>query len=201
MAGLEDIIFQLAELRRIVGQTHRAGTVSEVKGDMIRVLMGKGMDGSDVLSPWLHTNNHRGGSTERRFYKKGQNVMVHMPNGDPRQAMVLPYAPNDTFKAPDIADDSKPEEETYQLGDLRVRKSATGYDIMMDKEGATKIRLNKDGGFTGKVGNFRVASHSQGTKLKYIDGDNKHYIVITKDGIFCSGPITVGPDLVPDDNN
>jgi hypothetical protein len=184
----------------------RPATVHEVKGDKMRMSIGKDKDGQDILGPWLHTTNHRGGARERRFYKKGQSLMMICPNGDLSQASILPYAPNKDFKSPDHANDTGQDEETFQLDDLRVKKTKKGYAIWLQepqqqqqqqgqddphKEGTPQkrqkqdpkpdaiIQLSKDGGFTGKVGDVRVAANKDGGKVKA----GKNFSTVTKEKI------------------
>lgn len=108
---------RIARLNNRMASTSHQGVIKEVKGDKIRVVMGKGPNGEEVLSPWLDTSNHRGGARERRFYEVGQNVTVDNPNGDwGDNATVSADAPNEKFKAPNHADDHK-KGETYQLGE------------------------------------------------------------------------------------
>lgn len=120
------------------------GPVKEVKGDKIRVILGKDSEGKEILSPWIHTSQMRGGSRERRFYKEGQNVRLFSPTGDIRQAMLTPYAPNEKFKAPDHANDSGQDEEAYQFKNLRMRQKGDTYEIWLDEKDGEE--QNQQGG-------------------------------------------------------
>ena len=132
VSGMQKLIFTVAEHNRQLGFANRQGTVHEVKGDKMRVKLGEMADGKPFLSPWLHTADQRGGARERRFYKVGQNVMMSAPGADLRQAEVQAYAENDKYKAPDHANESGQDEETYQLEDLRVKKTKDGYDLWLE---------------------------------------------------------------------
>jgi hypothetical protein len=55
------------------------------------------------------------------------------PSGDPRQAVLMPWAPNKNYKAPDHANKSGQDEEVYQMEDLRVSKGKDGYDIWLEE--------------------------------------------------------------------
>src|SRR4051812_19565560 len=109
------LVHELSELKRQMAGTFQVGTVHEVDGDKLRMVIGKDKDGKEVLSPWLNTSNHRGGATEQRFYKKGQTLGMVCPGGDVAQGMIAPYAPNKNFKRPEHADSSGQGEESYQL--------------------------------------------------------------------------------------
>jgi hypothetical protein len=116
----QEILFELADLRRRVGNSLRMGTVHEVKGDKIRVNWGQNPEGKPVLSPWISTHGHNGGARERRFFKKGQNVMIGSVDADYAKAFIISHGPNKNHKAPDHANKSGLDEETLQLGHLRI---------------------------------------------------------------------------------
>jgi hypothetical protein len=208
--GIDKLLQQVAELRRQMGQMIVHGPVSEVKGDKVRVKTGKDAQGQDVLSPWLDTNNHRGGATERRFFKVGQNVSIFSPGGDMTQGIITPYAPNKDHKAPDHANESGTDEETYQFEDLRVKKVKDGYDVWMndDKETSsakTLFRLKKDGGFMARTikddEKYRVVVTDKGTKLHAQKGDQKQYFVVQYDKIITSSIAAIADDpLTPNDD-
>lgn len=128
------LLRQIAELRRQQSNMIMHGTVADVKGDHIRMVLGKDKDGQDVLGPWTHTGNHRGGAREQKFFKKGQNVSMLNPGGDPSQGILMPYAPNKDFKRPDHASSSGQDEETYQQGEHRTKKTGTGHDQWLEDE-------------------------------------------------------------------
>ena len=187
---------EMASLKRQLAELVQVGTVHEVAGDKMRMVIGVTKDGTDILSPWLNCSGMRGGARERRFYKKGQTLSVLCPGGDIAQGMIMPYAPNKDFKAPDHADDDKAEEETYQLDDLRKRDSGDGSETW---RGDTKSRLNKDGGITHRVGtDMRVAAHKKGAKIRA--GDD--FIVVQKNRIWFSKPPRIRPDdPIPNDDD
>lgn len=146
MAGeLSSLLARSADLQRRVAGAQRPGVVREVVGDMIRVEFARDPAGNPVLSPWLHTSDHRGGARERRFYCRGQNVSISTVNGQVDEAStVLADAPSEAFRAPDHADDAGPEAETYQLGELHVTKKGDLYEIFFG-QGATKFRVDREG--------------------------------------------------------
>src|SRR3982751_1249105 len=128
------LLQEVSSLKQRIDNMVTDGPVHEVKGDKMRVVIGKDKDGKDVLSPWIHTSDHRGGSRERRFYKKGQNVRLFSPSGDIRQAVLMPGSPNKAYPAPTHANESGQDEETYHFDNLRVRKTGKGYRIWLDEE-------------------------------------------------------------------
>lgn len=135
MSSFTDRVFQkLSLLEKQLAQMVTSGTVHEVKGDKLRMVIGKDQDGKDVFSPWLQTSDMRGGARSRSFFKKGQNLTLLNPTGDPQQGVILPFAPNKDFKAPDHANKSGQGEEVYQQGDLRTSKGKDGYDVWLEPE-------------------------------------------------------------------
>jgi hypothetical protein len=130
----QKLLRYVMEMRRQMGQMVRMGTVSEVKGDKVRMNMGKDGQGKDILSPWLPHASMYGGERSRPFYKKGQNVTMLMVNGDPLQSIILPFAPNQKNKAPSHANKSGQDESVWQMDDLRVKKTKDGYTIWRQPE-------------------------------------------------------------------
>lgn len=128
----QKLLMQVAELRRQLGSMVMMGSVHEVKGDRVRMNMGKDKDGKDVIGPWTHTGNQRGGAREGRFYKKGQNVTMLNPGGDPSQGILMPYGPNKDFKRPDHASSKGQDEETYQQEDFRKKRTKEGDDTWLE---------------------------------------------------------------------
>lgn len=206
------IIRQIADVRRRLGNMFIMGTVHEVKGDRVRMNMGQGREGSDNIGSWIDTTNHRGGARERQFFKKGQNVLMFSPNGDPSQAVLSPFAPNKSFKPPDHANKSGQDEETYQQGDLRVRKKGKGYEIWLEQGDTSaqggqsnnsgsgngvneKVFLQKDS-VTGRVGKNWFVAHKNGAKLQA----DKMYAVVTPDKLIVSKPWEVGKDPIQQDD-
>jgi len=219
------VIAQLSALRRQMADTFQVGTVHEVKGDKLRMVIGKDKKGKEVLSPWLNTSNHRGGATEARFYKKGQTLQLICPNGDMAMGSIAPYAPNKNFQRPEQANENSDGEESYQLENYRQKQSKDGNDMWLQDEekkqegqqgqqgggqqqqkkghsgGAKaklKSRMNKDGGITHRVGtDSRVAAHKDGAKLR----TKADWVVVTTKGqIIMSKPPIIQRDPIPNDD-
>lgn len=204
---LEKIIFEIANLRRQLSNMVRPATVHEVKGDKMRMVIGRDKNGKDVLGPWLHTSNAMfGGARERRFFKKGQTLSLLCANGDISQAVVLPGGPNKKYEAPDHANETGQDEETYMQGYLRSTKTADGQVVFLQKPEEKQdqqedtddhknetpkkrerkapkpdslYQLTKDGGFTARIGkDMRVAANKTGAKIK---AGNNVFVTVTKD--------------------
>lgn len=209
---------EISSLKRQMADTFQVGTVHEVKGTKLRMSIGKDSKGKDILSPWLNTNNMRGGATEQRFYKKGQTLSMICPNGDLTQGMITPYAPNKSFPTPEQADDSGQNEESYQLDNYRQKQTKDGVDMWLQdgekqqqqsggqqqKKGHTggskakvKTRLNGSGGITHRVGtDGRVAAHKMGAKIR----NQKDWVVVANGKIIMSQPPIIQRDPIPNDD-
>src|SRR5262249_43910832 len=152
------------------------------------------------------------GAREEQRFKEGQNVMLVSPGGDHRQALVLPHAENDAHGRPDHASD---DSETYQFETLRVTKKKDTYEIWLadsDSSGGngsggssgssgagtakSKVRINSDGGITGRVGEVRFAAHSSGAKIRANDA----FLVVVPGRVISSHPIQVDADPIPNDD-
>jgi hypothetical protein len=227
-AWYQRIIHELAEVKRKTAHMVRPGTIERVEKDKMIVNFGQGADGQPYLSPWLNNHNQRGGARERRFYKKGQNVHVVCPDGDPAKGFIAAFAPNEEHPAPDHADTAGAESETFQLDNLRVRKDKDTYDIWLTPQSsgggqqaagngagggqqqkdsslgegtksALKLRVHKDGGFTARIGtDCRVAAHKDGAKMRY----KEHWYVVQKSSphLIISEPPVISQDPIPNDD-
>lgn len=214
---IQRLIYEVADLKRRLGQMVRVGSVKEVKSgkgeQKLRMVLGKDKNGEEILSPWLHTADHRGGAREEARYKQGQNVMLIAPDGDWRQAQVFPYSENDKHLRPDHASD---DSETYQFDQLRVTKKKDHYEVWISNEKESdqqqsgegrreqsagtpkmKLRIHNDGGITGRVGEVRFAAHEKGAKLKH--GGNA--IFVDASGCWTTKAIEVKGDPIPDDDD
>jgi len=173
------LLQQIAVMRRQIGNMFQTGTVHEVKKDKLRMVIGKDKDGKEVLGPWLNTNNHRGGATEARFYKKGQTLSMFCPGGDVAQGMIAPFAPNKEFKRPEHADDSGQDEESYQLEDYRQKQTKEGVDFWLQEDDSNK----QQGGQSGGGGSGGGGGGSQQQKKGHTGGEKaKVKTRLNKDG-------------------
>jgi hypothetical protein len=206
----------------------QVGTVKEVKGDKLRMVIGKDKEGKEVLSPWLNTSNHRGGATEAKFYKKGQTLQLICPGGDVRQGSISPYAPNKNFKRPEHADSSGQDEESYQLEDYRAKQTKEGHDMWLQEDDSKKEQSSSSqGGGSSGGGQQKKKGHTGGDKAKlktrlHKDGGITHrigkevrvaahkegsklragsdWVVVQKGKIIFSQPPIIGRDPIPNDD-
>ena len=201
------LLAQVADLRRQMTNMHQTGTVHEVKGTKLRMVIGKDSKGKEVLSPWLNTNSMRGGAREQRFFKKGQNLSLYCPGGDVAQGIIMPYAPNEKFKTPEHADGSGQDEESYQQADYREKQTKDGYDTWLQPdEDEKKDSQQQQGGQGGQGGGGKKEKkkgHVGGDKASIkarMNKDGGHTLRVGKDSRVAShkdgAKIRMGSDWV-----
>ena len=170
----------ITKMRSQIASMMQVGTVKKVEGDYMQMLMGKGADGKDVMSPMLGAAGSMfGGARERRFFKEGQNVLLFSPSGDPAQGMVLPWQQNKQHGPPDHANKSGQDEETYQQGSLRVRKTGKKYEIWIE-QAQNNQQQGQQGGGGGEQMEQEQLKHepkpSKGGKMKVIIDEDKNTV-------------------------
>jgi hypothetical protein len=195
------LVSEVANLKRTISQLAIPATVDEVKGDKMRCVIGKDKNGQSVYSCWMTASMIRGGARQSQFYKKGQNVILFNHTGDQRgPSLILPGPPGMKNLWPDHYD-GKDGKETYQLDNHREVVTKKGrtmwlqepkqqqqqgeakklpeYESDADAEKASMVaRMDEKGGHTLRVGKtVRVASHSQGAKIK----NSKNYCLTLGD--------------------
>ena len=201
------LLAQVADLRRQMTNMHQTGTVHEVKGTKLRMVIGKDSKGKDVLSPWLNTNSMRGGAREQRFFKKGQNLSLYCPGGDVAQGIIMPYAPNEKFKTPEHADSSGQDEESYQQADYREKQTKDGYDTWLqpdeDEKKDSQQQQGGQGGQSGGGKKEKKKGHVGGDKASIkarMNKDGGHTLRVGKDSRVAShkdgAKIRMGSDWV-----
>jgi hypothetical protein len=94
----------------------------------IRVKIGESQDGEPILTPWLHTSDHRGDLSEEQRYAVGQNVLVASVSGDMRQATISPYAETKEKNRPVHGSDKA---KTAQFDRTRRAQSGVHYDFWL----------------------------------------------------------------------
>ena len=211
---IERVYAKLAELNRKLHDLNQVGTVHEVKGTKLRMSLGKDKNGQDILTPWLNTNDMRGGAREQRFYKKGQTLALVAPGGDITQAMITPYAPNQNFRTPEHATEANGQEneESFQLADYRGKETQNGHDYWLQPEqqqsgqqqggqqgggqqqqrghvggqsASVKARMHGTTGHTHRYGtDSRMAAGKDGAKLRMLDD----FVSVVKGKIVMSQP-------------
>lgn len=201
---MQKMLFQMAELRRQAAHSDRVGSVHEIQGNKMRVKLGKKKDGTDWLSPWIHTTDHRGGERQKEVYAVGQNVRVAATGADFRQATVSPYAPSQKHPQPDHAGSAGDDAHTWQNGDSKVTKNGGSHNIMQGdgSDPTVNCRTSTSGGFTGFVkadGHNRVQAHKDGVVISF--KDDEAVIFVDKDGPATTAPLQIRKSGVKADNS
>ena len=114
-----------------------------------------------MLSPWTFTTDHRGGSREQDFYRKGQTVRLSSPGGDLRQATLTPWAENDHYKPPDHTKGVK-DGKTFQLGSARHTKTSDSVEHWLDDGEGKQPEITGNG--VGSGGGGSSGGGSQGSQ-------------------------------------
>jgi hypothetical protein len=91
---MDKVLYQVAQARRVGGMAQRHGYVQEVKESSgerkCRIVLGFNKQGEPWLSPWVHTEEHRGGSSSQQLVEKGQAMVYTCHGGDYRNATASP---------------------------------------------------------------------------------------------------------------
>lgn len=149
--GLPEIIArqsrQIAELQRRLENMVRHGKVKEVdegKG-LARMVIGKGADGKEQLSPWTPYSQQAGALKLHAPVSEGQNMTIIAPGGDLEQAFAIPMTWNDGNANPS----SSAGENVLTYGDAKVE--LRGDEIIVTvprilfKVGGTTLELTEGG--------------------------------------------------------
>jgi len=195
---LAHVLAEVAELNRRLSNIVRHGTIEEVWEGRVRVRMDEpqGAGGQPFLSPWLaQGDTHSGNVVEEQPFKKGQNVTLLCPGGDPNQATLWPFSPNQDNPRADFASD---DHHTYQFGDLRLQRNGDHYHIQQGDD--RHVHIHKDKGITARIGDKRLAVHDKGVKMRV--GAN-HWAIVHQDAphLRISEPWVVFPDDIPNDDS
>jgi hypothetical protein len=190
---MQKLLFDVAKQRISAAHSDRPGTVHEIQGNKMRVKIGIKPDGEPLLSPWIHTSDHRGTETQQEVYKVGQNVTVAAGvGGDFRQGNLGPAAPNSTAPQPAHASEGN---STWQQGNT-AHTNNDGSNNFMQGDGNdpdVNMRSSKDGGVSGFVkaggAHNRVHTHKDGVCISWKDDENT--IHVDKDGCWCSKPLQI----------
>ena len=154
---------------RQMADTFQVGTVHEVKGTKMRMVIGKDKDGKDDAVAWLNTSQHRGGATEQRFYKKGQTLVDDLSERRRRAGHDRAVCAEQGFQDAGARRRlSGQDEESYQLEDYRAKQTKDGYDQWLQpmsrrNRRAAARRTRRQGGGGGKE---QKKGHTGGDKAK-----------------------------------
>jgi phage baseplate assembly protein V len=174
---------RLADLERRVENGVRHAVVRQVdaKKQRVRLALGKDVDGSEQLSPWVPYSQVAGALKHHSPPSVGQTLTLISPGGDFTQGVALPLTWSDQNKSPS----DKPDEHVMTFGDLKIVHTKDKTTIA---RGDTAIEWTKDG-ITARA---KLFTH-EGDRVEH-GGRN-----IGKDHLHSH--VTAGPDKtdVPDE--
>lgn len=183
---------RIAELERRVAQTDRYGTISHrrIKNGQVevRARIGTGTNGEDVLSAWTPWKQQAGAVKVQLSPTVGQQVRLHAPNGDPRQAAAEPYTWS-TANAPPSQD---LDDNVITVGNVKIEFRDGKLKMTV---GEASMEMTNSGVKT-KVGGVTHEHTSSGLKTtggtithdsKNIGKDHKH------GGVEPGGALTADP--------
>jgi phage baseplate assembly protein gpV len=115
---LVELASRVAELERRFSGTMRHGTVEEVDAgkQIVRLNLGKDVDGKPFLSPWIPYAQIAGALKVHTPPSKGQQFTMLSPTGDWQQAVALPMTWSDQNQSPSGSGD----ENVLTYGNVRV---------------------------------------------------------------------------------
>lgn len=117
---LADLASRLAELERRAAQTDRYGTIAErrISGGQVevRAKIGTGTDGADLLSPWVPWKQQAGAVKVQISPTVGQQVRLHAPYGEFRQAAAEPY----TWSTANAPPSQNLDDNVLTVGNVRI---------------------------------------------------------------------------------
>lgn len=133
------ILMRVTEVERRNDNQVRHGKVTDVdtKKQRVRIEIGE-RDGKPVKSPWVPYAQIAGDYKSHRPPTKGQQMTLFAPNGEFRQAVILPFTWSDQNKSPS---DKEDEHVTTYDDKYRLREKKDLREFTLDK---TKQVFTKD---------------------------------------------------------
>ena len=138
IAAVSQLAARVAECERRMDSSVRHGKVTDVdtKKQLARIEIGE-RDGTPLKSAWVPYAQLAGDYKSHRPPTKGQQMTLFAPNGEIRQAMLLPFTWSDQNKSPSDKDDE--HVDTY--GKLKIVRKKDGFVISV---GDTEFEMTTD---------------------------------------------------------
>lgn len=142
--GFAALKAELAEIRYAMDRQIRHGKVAEVdtKKQLARIEIGQ-KDSEPVLSAWLPYAQTAGTDGNFKFHNppvKGQQMTMFAPNGEIRQAVLLPFTWSDNAKSP--SEEPGDKEHMLTFGDLKITYHKDEYKMQVTD--GSSITITKD---------------------------------------------------------
>lgn len=127
---LREVIMRIAEIERRMDNMIRPGPVTDVDTKKKRARIAIGMkDGDIVKSEWIPYGQLAGDYKSHRPPTVGQQMMMFAPNGEHRQALLMP----DTWSDQNQSPSDKPDEHVTTYGKLKVTEKDGYHRIENDQ--------------------------------------------------------------------
>lgn len=125
---MAQIVARISEIERRNDHTMRPGKVTDVdpKKQLARIEIGE-RDGTPLKSAWVPYAQLAGGYKSHRPPTVGQQMMMFAPNGEGRQALLLPM----TWSNDNPAPSDKGDEHVTTYGDMKIVEKADSLSIAM----------------------------------------------------------------------
>jgi phage baseplate assembly protein V len=198
--GQTELVMRVAEYERRMDNMVRHGKVTDVdtKKHLARIEIGE-RDGKPLKSAWIPYGQVAGEYKSHRPPTKGQQMTMFAPNGEVRQAMLLPFTWSDDNKAPS----DKEDEHVDTYGDkFKIVRKKDHLSFTVDKSSITfepgKITVNVDGSKTVwtkenitntspevkdvGISKLGLKSEDSETKKTVVEGDQKSPRVLIDNG-------------------
>lgn len=188
MSGLSPIARELANLRKRIADLERRqensfrhGAVTDVDAEkqLVRLAIGKGVDGTVQKSAWIPYGQFAGALKVHTPPTVGQNMSMFAPGGSLEQAVALPFTWNEANASPSDQED----ENVITYGDVRLTLKA---DHIRIEIGGTVWKLSGEG--------FAQAGGGMGHDGQDVGKTHKHPGVMPG-GALTDPPVASGPTV------
>ena len=188
---LQSIFARLSEIERRISMIGRQGEVAEVDPAKasIRLKIGKGPDGQDVLSPWLPYAQIAGALKIHAPPSVGQQMFLVPQGGDINQSVAIPLSWSNAQPSPDTTT----IKNVMTFGQVRIEVEG---EKIFAKVGTAEFE-HQPGMFRGRIGSSvqspRVVVTPEQAKIRF--GDAAVWIDVT--GIWSTVAVNQKPDPFP----
>lgn len=138
MDEIRNLLMKIDELERRIDSLVRHGNVSDVdtSKQLVRLKIGKDVDGNDFKSPWIPYAQQAGAFKGHVPPTVGQNMTVFAPNGEFNQGIAVPLSWNDNNASP-----GSDTNNVWTFGNGKVEWKDTEIIVTL---GTSKIEVKAD---------------------------------------------------------
>jgi len=185
------LLMRVAELERKADTTFRHGKVTDVdtKKQLARIEIGE-RDGKPLKSAWVPYAQLAGEFKAHRPPTVGQQMTMMAPNGEIRQAVLLPF----TWSNQNPSPSEKPDEHVTTYGKLKIVEKKDSFTVSLDD----KVSLV----LTSSTATLKVGSSEVEVKDGHVNivSDKVHTVGATHLGVdakdaVAADKVLVGPEM------